>query len=73
MKFYNPFRWHIVEICGAYYVRKIGFLCWFYADRKDPFNWPNVTDAFWRYGKHNTVEEARETLAMRQMKTRYIG
>lgn len=72
MKFYNPFKWHIVEINGMYFVRRFSIFWWEYADFTCRYNWTS-NSKFFEDCLHETEEKARLTLAKRQMKARYIG
>ena len=73
MKFYNPFKWHIVEVAGKFFVRKLFFLpvVFFYANRNNCF-W-NFKGVAFEYCAHETENEARNTLNRITMKARYIG
>lgn len=46
VKLYNPFKWHLIEYNGCYYVRRRSYfiLWWNYADRDFPtsFTWPDM-------------------------------
>lgn len=62
MKFYNPFKWHIVEYRGQYAVRKLslfGFVC---KDTRD-FDGDYLTGGYGVY-KHclTTYEKAKEMI-----------
>jgi len=34
MKLYNPFKWHIIEQNGGYWIRKLSFGTWLYLENK---------------------------------------
>lgn len=73
MKFYNPFKWHIVEISGKFFVRKLFLIpvTFIYASRNACF-W-HYKDVAFEYCAHETEDAARNTLNRITMKARYIG
>ena len=71
MKFYNPFRWHIVEIEGKYFVRKFSFFRFVYVSF-DLCTYDYIKYVFGD-AAHDTEQAARNTLNRLTMKARYIG
>ncbi len=74
MKFYNPFKWHIVEINGMYFVRRLSFFPVFfiYVDFATLRTW-SLKSHVYQLCKHGTEDAARNTLNRITMKARYIG
>jgi len=48
MKLYNPFKWHIIEQYGQFWIRKLGVGFWLYLENK-----PNEIN-IWLY-KYETL------------------
>ena len=70
MKFYNPFKPHIVEYDGWYYVRKltsIGYEC---MDR-DSFHWWH-SSAYWEDYCKTSLPQAKEMLNRKRIKPKVI-
>lgn len=67
MKFYNPFKPHIVKIGATYAVRRMCFTTflfwpsWEYRDSKDNYWW-NTSSHVLHYCMNNTLEESRKLL-----------
>ena len=68
MKFYNPFKWHIIEHEGLFLVRRYSFLfCWEYLDCL-----PMTTNTWkfsLRYATFLTLEEAKFKLKIHKQLT----
>ena len=40
MKLYNPFKWHIIEQYGRFWVRKLSIVGWLFMSKNDSvFHW----------------------------------
>ncbi len=70
MKLYNPFKPHIVEYDGWYYVRRLTFIGYEHMDRNELYWWyvPELVD---RYCKCS-LEEAKENLKRKSPKARVV-
>lgn len=58
MKFYNPFKWHIVQIVDKYYARKyVLFDGWVFHDNKREITWSRADYAL-KHGCFDSIEAA---------------
>ena len=68
MNFYNPFRPHVIETQGRYYVRKLFLLWtgWRYATRENPERYKIVTwtqmNSFSEMKTHEEAARLRDSL-----------
>ena len=60
VKFYNPFKWHLIKYDGYYYVRKLSFALfwWDYADSVMPkdFTWSGMSRDARIFSIHSAME-----------------
>lgn len=73
MKFYNPFKPHITELRGKFYVRKLDLrrLSWVYADNDsaksmlyNAFGWWSTMDSFSEIKTHEDAALARNNIPL---------
>jgi len=68
MKFYNPFKWHIVKSGDYYFIRRYTLLGKEYLD-SDLFVW--FSKYKWKYGKFNSKEAAEYVLSVNRELVEY--
>ncbi len=69
MKLYNPFKPHIVEYDGWYYVRKLTIVGYKIQDRRDDYWW--YVKEYWYHGRMS-LEEAKVKRDASKRKYKYI-
>jgi hypothetical protein len=72
MKFYNPFKPHIVEYDGWYYVRRLTLIGYTCMDRNSFYWW--YARGFWEKYCKTSLDQAKEMLNQTQnpIKTKVI-
>lgn len=77
MKLYNPFKAHLIECDGYYYVRSIGFFVWQFLDSDGNYWWDNSHKFHARYlleeqARKRLIEFKKSKIKPKKPKVTYI-
>ena len=68
VKFYNPFKIHILESEGFFYVRKRKLIGWGFLDQKDNYWWYSFTSSYKRWANFKTYEDTIKRIELYKSK-----